>query len=63
MSLSTREFWGVIHGVILGGAFLLAFTGGLVGLYSMKPEWLTSEGLRDLANKLKSGTWIMAVVA
>jgi uncharacterized membrane protein len=63
MSLSNREFWGVIHGVILGGAFLLAFTGGLVGLYSMKPEWLTSEGLRDLSHKLKSGTWIMAIVA
>ena len=29
MSLTAREFWTVVHGMILGSFFLLAFAGGL----------------------------------
>jgi hypothetical protein len=32
MSLSAREFWGVVHGMVLGALFLLAYGGGLAGL-------------------------------
>ena len=28
MYLSTREFWGVVHGMVLGALFLLAYGGG-----------------------------------
>jgi hypothetical protein len=28
MSLSAREFWGVVHGMVLGALFLLAYGGG-----------------------------------
>ena len=28
MELTSREFWALIHGIVLGGAFLVAFTGG-----------------------------------
>jgi hypothetical protein len=34
VDLSTREFWALIHGLILGGGFLVAFAGGLAGLYT-----------------------------
>lgn len=44
MELTTRELWALIHGVILGGAFLLAFSGGLVGFYSLRPELVSGRG-------------------
>jgi hypothetical protein len=63
MSLTAREAWALIHGMILGGAFLLAFTGGLLGLYSFAPELLTAQGIRDRLRQLVPGTWLMAIVA
>ena len=41
MELTNRETWAALHGIILGGAFLLAFAGGLAGLWSLRPEWVT----------------------
>lgn len=63
MSLTPREFWTAIHGVILGAFFLLAFSGGLAGLYSLRPEWVTVSGLRERIRRLGFGTWVMAVTA
>ena len=63
MSLTAREFWTVVHGMILGSFFLLAFAGGLAGLWSLRPEWVTAEGLRERTRRLIGGTWVMAVVA
>jgi hypothetical protein len=31
MSLTSREFWTLIHGMVLGALFLLAFAGGSLG--------------------------------
>jgi len=45
MSFTAREWWGVIHGMGLGSLFLLAFAGGLAGLYSLKPALFTPEVL------------------
>jgi hypothetical protein len=63
MHLSDRETWTVIHGMVLGAAFLLAFGGGLAGLYSLKPGLVTAEGIRERTRRLIAGTWVMAVVA
>lgn len=63
MSLTDREFWTVIHGMGLGALFLLAFAGGLAGLYSLRPEFLTVGGLRERLPRLEWGTGLMAVVA
>lgn len=63
MVLTAREFWGLVHGVGLGGLFLLAFAGGLAGLYSLRPEWITVEGMRERIRRLDIGTTLMAVVA
>jgi hypothetical protein len=35
MELNSREIWTVIHGLVLGTLFLLAFAGGLAGLWSL----------------------------
>jgi len=63
MSLTSREFWALVHGVGLGGLFLLAFAGGLAGLYSLRPEWITVDGMRERMRRLDIGTILMAVVA
>ena len=62
MDLSNHEFWALIHGIVLGGAFLVAFTGGLAGFYSLRPELLTAEGITDRIRRLSIGTTAMAAL-
>jgi hypothetical protein len=45
MELTSRETWAVIHGLILGSLFLLAFGGALAGLWSMRPGLITTAGI------------------
>jgi hypothetical protein len=47
----------------LGALFLLAFAGGLAGIYSLRPSWLTHTGLRERIVRLNVGTTAMAVIA
>lgn len=63
MSMTFREIWTSAHGMIFGALFLLAFAGGLAGLYSMRPALLTAEGLQERVKRVKFGTGLMAVVA
>ena len=63
MELTNREVWGLIHGMGFGALFLLAFAGGLAGLYSLRPELLTVTGMRERMTRLVSGTWLMAIAA
>ena len=63
MTISLREMWTVIHGMFFGAIFLLMFTGGLVGLYGLRAEWLSGEGLQRRLFWLKTALWGMAVVA
>lgn len=63
MSITLREFWTIIHGMGLGALFLLAFTGGLAGLYSLRSEWVTMAGMHERLRRLNIGTTVMAVVA
>lgn len=62
MHLSEKEFWVVLHGLILGSLFLLAFSGGIAGLWSLRPGFLTQEGLDERMKRLKWGSWILAAV-
>jgi hypothetical protein len=63
MSFTYREWWGLIHGMGLGALFLLAFAGGLAGLYSLRPALITPEGVVERLRRLKVGVVAMAVVA
>jgi len=47
----------------LGALFLLAFAGGLAGLYGLRREWETVAGIREQVRRLSAGTWIMALLA
>lgn len=63
MSISIREAWTVIHGMVFGAGFLLAFAGGLAGLYSLRPEWVTVAGIKERMFRMKVGLWSMAAIA
>jgi hypothetical protein len=63
MDLSTREFWAIIHGFILGGGFLLAFAGGIAEFWSLRFATAPVEEIRQRVKRLTIGTTGMAVVA
>ena len=50
----------MIHGVLFGGGFLVAFTGGLALLYNLKADVLTAAGARRHMRWLKLATLVMA---
>lgn len=51
MSLTDREFWTAVHGMILGAAFLLAFAGG-----SCRALQLAAEVVNTGRNRGKGGS-------
>jgi len=63
MEFTERELWAVVHGLVLGTLFLLAFAGGLAGLYSLSARFLTPEGIAERTPRLLIGTWGMAIIA
>lgn len=63
MELSSRETWTVLHGLVFGAVFLVAFAGGLAGLWSLRPGHLTTTGIRERMRRLYIGVWVMAVTA
>jgi hypothetical protein len=62
MSLTDRELWSMVHGV-LGVLFMMAFAGGLVGLWSLRTRLVTAEGLAERMPRLGLWTGLMALVA
>lgn len=63
MDMTSRELWTALHGMVLGAAFLLAFTGGFMSLWGLRTEWTTPEGARQSVRRLIAWTWMMAVLA
>ena len=63
MRLTNRETWTFIHGMVLGSFFLLAFAGGLAGLWSLRTEYVTPAGIVERLRRLKIGIAAMALAA
>lgn len=63
MELGTREFWALVHGLVLGGLFVLAFAGGLAGFWSLRAGLLTEAGVVERMRRLVAGTVAMAAIA
>jgi len=63
MVLTAREIWAIIHGMMLGSLFLLAYAGGLAELINLGSKWSTEAGIASRVRRLITGTWVMAVVA
>ena len=49
--------------MVFGAVFLLAFAGGLAGLYSLRPALVTAAGITERMRRLKIGVVAMAVAA
>jgi hypothetical protein len=52
-----------VHGLLIGGPFLLAFSGGLVALHGLRAESLTAEGIRERVAQLRIGATAMAFLS
>jgi len=63
MEFTSRETWAVIHGLILGTFFLLAFAGALAGLWSFRPGLITTRGIQERVKRLYAGLGAMALIA
>ncbi|MFI5332145.1 MAG: hypothetical protein ACHQ2F_14080, partial [Desulfobaccales bacterium] len=63
MALTGREIWAVIHGMMLGSLFLLAYAGGLAELINLGAEYASEAAIAKRVRRLITGTWVMAVVA
>ena len=63
MWLSAKEIWTVLHGMGFGAIYLLAFGGGIAGIYSFSRDLTTSTGIQERLARLKIGLWIMAAVS
>jgi len=63
MVLTAREIWAVIHGMMLGALFLLAYAGGLAELINLGAEYASEAAIGKRVRRLITGTWVMAVVA
>ena len=61
MIFDTRELWTVLHGMILGSLYLLAFAGGAEALWSFRPEWMTEAGVVSRMRRLMIGVWTMTL--
>lgn len=63
MAFTVREFWAVLHGLLFGGLFLVAFAGGAAGIYSLRRSLVTTEGIRERLRRLRWGSVALAVAA
>jgi hypothetical protein len=63
MDLTNREIWALVHGLMIGGPFLLAFAGALVALVGLRADYLTADGINDRVKQLRIGTCVMAAMA
>ena len=63
MELTGREAWTIVHGLLVGSAFLLAFAGGLAGLWSLRADLVTVAGVYERLRRLWIGVWGMALIA
>ena len=61
MHITDRELWTLVHGMGFGALYLLAFAGGIAGLYSLRTKLVTVEGILDRVSRLRWGSAVMAV--
>ena len=59
--MNTHDIWTTVHGMVFGFIFLLGFSGALYAIYSMKAEWLTTEGITKTVNNIKVYLWALAI--
>jgi hypothetical protein len=61
MEMSSREFWTALHGMVFGAGFLLAFAGGWVSIWILRPQWITQLGAARTLALSKIILWTMTL--
>jgi hypothetical protein len=61
MEMTGNEILTIIHGMVFGATFLLGFSAAVFAIYSMKPEWLTAEGLAKQVKIIQVYLWGLAI--
>lgn len=61
MGITMLESITILHGMVMGAIVLLVFPAVLAGLWCLRPEWITSEGLKKHLGLIKAGTWIISI--
>lgn len=56
MELTHREIWALVHGMLIGGPFLLAFSGVLVLLAGLREEELPAAAIGRRVRQLRVGS-------
>ncbi len=63
MDLTHREIWALVHGLLIGGPFLLAFAGALVARRGTSRRLPDCTGDSDHVKHLRIGVGVMAGMA
>lgn len=63
LTISIRDAWAVLHGMGLGALYLLAYTGGWIGLAGLRRDRLSELGLQARMRSLKLWLRGMALVS
>lgn len=53
----------MVHGLVLGGLFLIAFFSGVADLWTLRAGYVTDSGIRDRITRLRWTTSLMAILA
>jgi hypothetical protein len=61
MEMTGIELLTALHGLVFGFIFLLGFSGALYAVYSMKAEWLTTEGITRSVKLIQVYLWGLAL--
>jgi len=62
MDLTSREFWGLVHGIGLGSVYLLAFSAGWTWLRSYRADLVTPTGVEVRHRRMVPRVWLLAVI-
>jgi hypothetical protein len=63
MHLSEREIWALVHGMVIGGPFLLGFSAALAVLVGLRSDQLTAEAVGRRVGQLRVGAGALALSA
>jgi hypothetical protein len=63
LELTNREIWALVHGMVIGGPFLLGFSATLAVLAGFRSDQLTAEAVRTRLLQLRVGATALALSA
>lgn len=61
MTITHHEFWTVMHGMLFGALYLMAFAGGVANLWDLRASAPMDRPTMGLLTRLKVGIWAMMV--